>query len=525
MIYDLIIIGGGINGAAVARDAGLRGLKCILLEKSDFGAGASTKTSKLAHGGVRYLEHFEFSLVRESLRERELLLKNAPHLVRQLRFVHPVYEGDPHHAWTANMGLYVYDFFAWLSHTSLPYHTALSREQVSSLFPHLRKEGIHSAVGFSDALMDDRRILMENVVGAAACGVDIFNDAQVVAIHPHQNSTRRVEVRLKGESDKFPKTADDLSLIEGRCIVNATGAWSLPVKGAPPEQLPKMVITKGIHLVIPAIQSETALLLRAPRDLRPFFVIPWEGMSLVGTTDTLYEGDLNHVTVTDEDCDYLLEALQYYFPKEPLAKSSIVASYAGLRPLADPGWSIQPSEISRRHEIQEPVPGIFTISGGKYTTHRSIAEKVVDQVVSRLRLRQALPCKTAKTPLPGALDSSRAALLKKEMLACGLSDVQATHLIDCYGHFANQILKIVKRDPDGKSSLCAFHPHIQAELTYAVKHEFLKHIYSWFTLRTTIAYTPCKGRCCMHAVADKMQQLLGWSPEERQAEIDKFLSY
>ncbi|MEI8366425.1 MAG: glycerol-3-phosphate dehydrogenase/oxidase [Parachlamydiaceae bacterium] len=508
--YDLVVIGGGINGAAIARDAAMRGLSVVLLEKEDFGYGASTKTSKLAHGGIRYLEQLQFSLVRESLRERALLMKNAPHLVHPLPFIYPVYDADARPLWQIHLGLFLYDFLGGWG--TFPRHRKLSVEEIVKQFPGIRSEGLQGGCLYYDAQMLDHRIVIENIIAAERSGALIHNYAEVLAITVSKLNDRVNGVRFCHRETGLIET------IPCRSVVNATGAWS--------EQLAAMTLgtlnkrtchvapTKGVHMIIPQVADGTAIVLHTPQDKRVFFVIPWEKNSLVGTTDTFYEGNPDAVAVEKVDCNYLLTAVQAYFPQ---LQPTVLASFAGLRPLVAPvKGNASPSDIIREHVVETSPEGITTILGGKFTTHRCIAESVVDKVVNDLKVKkQCRPCETATIPLPGANMT-----IKSQLQATNLGAEVVEHLVSTYGALSTLILEILEINPTAAHRICDGHPHIVAELIYVVKYEHVKTIGDWLHRRTSIATTPpCCGQRCLEATADILAILLGWSQERKSHEM------
>lgn len=515
-MYDLVVIGGGINGAAIARDGALRKLKVVLLEKKDFGSGASTKTSKLAHGGVRYLEHFQFSLVRESLKERALLLKNAPHLVKPLPFLLPVYSQDPHPLWKINLGLSLYDYFA--RNGRLPKHSKISAESLLKQVDGLKGEGLSGGCCYYDLLMLDNRILIENILSAEQAGAKVYNYTEVVGLINDQDRVIGVNFvnSLTGSNGSF----------YGKAIVNATGAWSTFVSEMEPNvSSHNLAPTKGVHLIVPKIVSNVALLLRAPQDGRVFFVLPWEGDSLVGTTDTFYQGNPDKLSIDSEDCAYLLNALNAFFPDKHFTQSSILSSFVGLRPLVASNRITSASDVAREHAIQVSKGGLISVLGGKYTTHRLIAEQVVDKVVMKLSSKQAfLPCETKKKALPGASGIYCLAEVQEKLTAAGLSTDLIEHFLNTYGTASLDILEIMIQHIDEAEMICKHHPHVFAELTYSVKVEHLKKLTDWFSRRSTIVYCSCQGLECIERVARKLADLLNWTSNQLSFEIADYRS-
>ncbi len=461
---DLAILGGGINGVAVARDAAQRGLTVTLFEKGDFASGASSKSSKLVHGGLRYLSALSFGLVKESLYESSLLLKNAPHLVKPLPFLYPVYKNGQYPLWLVKLAISFYD---WLKPNGETRHQNLTARKIGEMTPRMSAEGLKGGCLYYDAQMQDNRLVIENMLSAEQEGATLLNYTEVT------------QVVKEPQGFQIHSTA---GIFRAKCMVNATGAWSNLTRGA--LELPPSVEvhpTKGVHLVIPQIIKEQALALTAPQDGRLFFLIPWMGYSLLGTTDTPFSGDPGDVKVELEDQEYLLTALRHYFPH--LRGDQVIASFAALRPLAY-------SSESREHHLHLEE-GILTILGGKYTTYRHIAEEAVDKVVRFLKL-PARPCRTAETPLYGA-----------QKLDFQKNSPHAERLIAQYGTAAEQILKIIEKDPQEAEQICPHHPHIYAELTYAIQKEKARSPEDWFFRRTSIGYGICGGKACYDRVAKR----------------------
>lgn len=385
-MYDLAIIGGGINGAGIARDASARGLKVILLEKNNIASGASSKSSKLIHGGLRYLEQFDFRLVKEALSERSLLLKNAPDLVHKLPFVVPIYNDSPRPLWMIKLGLHLYD---WMAPDDFPKHKNLTSEEIEKLFPHLLNRGLRGGCLYYDAQMDDASLVEANVDTASSLGAEIHEHAQVIGFDVEDG-------KIQGVRYRDTSTGQEHS-IKAKSIVNATGAWSNQVLALDPSpSRVKVYPTKGVHIVVPQINATHALLLTSPRDGRVFFVIPWKGQSLIGTTDTPFLGNPDDVSVNEEDIHYLLSSTAYYFAGERLERKDVIDSFAGLRPLVQENHQAA-SKISRDYVIHTSPAGLITLLGGKYTTYRLMAESVVDEVC--LRLGRKVPCTTRQEML------------------------------------------------------------------------------------------------------------------------------
>lgn len=454
MKYDLAIIGGGINGAGIARDAALRGLKVILVEKQDFGVGASSKSSKLAHGGLRYLQQYDFKLVKSCLAERDLLLSNLPDLVKPQPFIYPVYKTSPKPLWMVKLGLYIYDYLA--RHGTLPKHRNLSLSEIAKKCPGLKLESLKGGCLYYDGLMEDAQIVIQNILDAEKHGATVLNYQQVTRL-------KKINGRVTG----FYYGQEE---VDADVVINATGAWSrdfFESENIHPRY--RVTPTKGVHLVIQQVIPDYALTLTA-HDGRVFFLIPWHGCSLLGTTDTFYKGDPNAVSVEKEDVDYLLKAFAQYFPD---IKPQIISSFAGLRPLVSFNTA-NPSDLLRDHLIDHSVPGMLSFLGGKYTSYRETAAEVVDEAY-RILNKPKVACQTVHRPI--------------------VSDKQKV------------IADMIAKDPQEGQRICAHHPHVLAEVTYAIEYEKAKTLEDWLFRRTSIGYTACGGKECSPLVAEKFQSL------------------
>lgn len=486
--FDVAIIGGGINGLAIARDAALRGLRTVLFEQEDIGAGASTKTSKLAHGGVRYLEQGDIPVVLSSLKARRDLLRQAPHLVRPLPFLYPAIKGLTRPLWQIRLGLTLYDWLDWKG--NLPAHSYLDPDTLQKLFPDLRVDGLTGCCQYYDAQMDDVRLNVAEMRGAREAGAVIATHTRVTSL------VKRGEelVELEFTSSAFALQGT----LKASLVINATGAWVSTVMAADKELSPyQLAPSKGVHLIIPQIAAEHALILHAPQDGRVFFLIPWKGMSLLGTTETPFTGDPREAQVEPADREYLLTALRHYFPKW---NGPILSEFAGVRPLvSQKGRSL--GRISRRHVIERSSSGLISVWGGKYTTFQQVAREVVDQAAILLRRRSLLrACQTEDLPLHGgdcaALLQNSDAVLTPFLKGTQLTLEQARRLIATYGTDWEKILGIVRAKPEEGRPICSLHPHLYAELTYAIFQEQALTPEDWFFRRTSIGYSPCGGRQC-----------------------------
>ncbi len=413
--YDLVIVGGGINGAGLLRDAALRGLKAVLFEKDDFAGGTSGHSSKLIHGGLRYLETYDFKLVFESCRERHVLLEQAPRLVRPLEFLYPVYRGHRHGLPAVSAGVWLYDFLALFRNIRHP--RIRLKKSTLRLEPSLRSKGLVGSVTYFDAVTHDVHLTLSNLRHAREVGGAAFNHSEVTDLL--QQGGQTVGVRVK---DKLSEKTFD---VRGRWIVNLTGPWGDRFLSASvPGRKPLLRLTKGVHLIVPksSLPIGRAILMLAPQDGRVTFLIPWENAVLVGTTDTDFDGDPASAQATREDVLYLLEAVNHYFPGMKLKSKDVVSTFAGIRPLlADPHGD--PSQVSREHRIVFENPGLVTMAGGKLTTFRNMAEQLMDGLIDRTPewKGRTAPCVTEHmhlthpaTEIPTSFDTSVRSWLDEE---------------------------------------------------------------------------------------------------------------
>jgi glycerol-3-phosphate dehydrogenase len=390
--FDLLIVGGGINGAGIARDAALRGLAVALVEQDDFASGTSSRSSRLVHGGVRYLEHGFLHLVFEASRERRTLLRIAPHLVRPLQFTWPVYAGSRLPRWKILAGLWLYDLLALFRNVAR--HRSLSSGGVLAEEPQLERTGLTGGATYFDAATDDAQLTVANVVDAVAAGATVLNHAECSALNfdGHLVSGARITDRFTGESIDVRATT----------VVNATGPWTDALRRLESAWSPPAVLgTKGVHVAVPAerVGNRHAVTLLSPRDGRVMFVLPAGEHTIIGTTDTETHEHPEQVRATRADVRYLLDSANGVFPRAHLTDDDVVCAWAGIRPLIAGKHEGDPASASREHEIAVGPRGVISISGGKLTTYRSMAEEVVDLVQRRLD-RPVTPALTAQRQLP-----------------------------------------------------------------------------------------------------------------------------
>jgi len=461
--FDLLVVGGGITGAGVALDARLRGFRVALIDKGDFASGTSSASSKLVHGGIRYLEHGDFHLVYEALHERRRLLDNAPHIVHPLRFLIPFYEGSRMPSWKWRIGLTLYDLLAGTSNLfrSRPVPLAPLRREV----PALRPEGLHGAAAYFDAQMDDARLCIEVLKTAAVHGAQVANYVEAVAFE-----------RTSGGAITGVRAVDRLSGAEfsilARQVVNAAGPWMDALcRQAGDSSGPYMKPTKGVHLVAPDRGLQSAFLLLHPADGRVFFIIPWLGKTLVGTTDTFDNEGPDRLTVTAADIAYLLEGFNKYLTPS-LQRSDVLGTFVGLRPLiaSRPG---DPAAMTRESRVIESPGGLLSVAGGKYTTYRRMAEVVTDAVAKRLGRQR--PGRTAAFRLDGAPPGDWADFQRRESARLAeqydLAAVAARHLVQRYGRRAAAVARYLKNDPALARPVIEGEPDLRVEFVYHREEE------------------------------------------------------
>lgn len=481
--YDVLIVGGGINGAAIAHMAARNGLKVALLEKDDFASGTSSKSTKLIHGGLRYLETFDFDLVCESLRERFFLLRDAPHLVKPLSFIVPVYQGDRKPLWMMRLGVWLYDRLA--GKYIIGKHRFIPRDELLGLMPGLKDEGLLGGVSYFDAQMDDARLVLENVLSAQAHGAHVANYVEVRSFLKKDGKAAGVLA--------FDRIGEREFEILARKVVCAVGPWTNVLMHKEEGNVPPLVrTTKGIHVVCQGQLSDRALIIPTSQDKRVFFVIPWMGNSLIGTTDTDYAADPDGVSADQEDVDYLFRELRRVFFEGTFKKEKIITIFVGLRPLVHKQG--EPAKISRNHVIKQAYSGIVYVMGGKYTTYRKIAEDCLKEIV-RLKLlvdtRAGFPVYGSGEIIESAQDVAK---------QNGLNVDVAKYLMEFYGTRYKDVLQLVQKDPALKEPLCACSPAIRAQVVYAIETEMAVKDEDIIKRRLSLIYRPCRSGQCVKEI-------------------------
>ncbi|MGP3985572.1 glycerol-3-phosphate dehydrogenase/oxidase [Streptomyces sp. 3N207] len=513
---DVLVVGGGIVGAGTALDAVTRGLSTGIVEARDWASGTSSRSSKLIHGGLRYLEMLDFALVREALKERGLLLERlAPHLVKPVPFLYPL----QHRAWErlyAGAGVAMYDAMSVSSGhgRGLPRHRHLSRRHALQVAPALKKEALVGALQYYDAQVDDARFVATLVRTAAEYGAFAANRARVVGFL--REGERVVGARIEDleQGGEFE--------VRARQVVNATGVWTDDTQGLIAERGQFHVrASKGIHLVVPKdrINSTTGLILRTEKSV--LFVIPWGRHWIIGTTDTDWDLHKAHPAASSADIDYLLDHVNSVLAV-PLTRDDVEGVYAGLRPLLA-GESEATSKLSREHTVAHPVPGLVVIAGGKYTTYRVMAKDAVDEAVHALDHRVA-DCVTEQVRLAGAegyhaLWNGRARLAQR----AGLHVARVEHLLGRYGSMTEEVLDLVEKDPELGEPLPAADDYLKAEIVYACTHEGARHLDDVLTRRTRISIeTFDRGARSARECAELMAPVLGWDSDQVDREVEHY---
>ena len=518
--FDVLVIGGGITGAGAALDAASRGLRVALVEARDLASGTSSRSSKLIHGGLRYLEQFDFKLVYEALRERDLLVsKLAPHLVKPVSFMYPLYKKVVERPYVG-AGLVLYDAMEG-PRRPVPHHRHLSARGALKRAPALSPDRLAGAMLYYDAQVDDARHTLTVARTAAAHSAVVATRVSAVGLLRDADGTRVTGARVRDE-----ESGREIS-VTAEAVVVCAGVWTDLVHELAGVQAGYRVrMSKGVHIVVPraAVDANTGMILRTDKSV--LFFIPWAEHWIVGTTDTDWSGDRAEPTATEEDIEYILTAANRVLA-HPLTRADVIAVYAGLRPLVDPreGNGSKPTtKLSREHVVDVPVPGLVSIAGGKFTTYRLMARDVVDAAVADFS-RDVPGSVTDQVPLLGAdgLAAVQAAALR---LAEDYSVPRAAveHLLGRYGTLAEEVLNLTRADAGLARPLAEGHPYLRAEVAYAVTHENALHVEDVLMRRTRLFIESADaGTGAAAEVSTIMGRLLGWSRRRRAAETRRYL--
>ena len=517
--FDLVVVGAGVNGCGVARDAALRGLRVLLLDKGDIAAGTTAASTRLIHGGLRYLEHGEVGLVRESLRERETLLRRiAPHLVRPLPMLVPVYAGRRRGRVRLRAGMLTYDLLS--SSKSLPPHRMLDATEALRHAPGLEPEGLRGAALFYDAQVEyAERLAFENALDARALGAAVVTYARVERLLVEDGAARGVVFKdLPGGATHEARAS---------VVLNAAGPWVDEVLEGSPAKSEKLIGgTKGSHLVVRAFEGapRAAVYAEAFADGRPFFVIPWDDKLLIGTTDERYAGNLERVEADESEIEYLLRETNRVLPAARLARADVLYTYSGVRPLPRVAEGRE-SGITRRHFIKPSgVRGLFSIVGGKLTTYRALAEGAVDLIFRALG-QTSPPCRTADAPLPGAAVEDFEAFRRDFAARSTLPPKSTARILKVYGARASEVLRLAQTDAALSEVISDETGSIGAEVVYAFREEMAETLADCLMRRTMVGLNGQVGLDASERAAHIARKHLGWDTARASGEVEAYRSY
>lgn len=516
--YDVVVIGAGINGGGIFREASLRGYKTLLLEKDDLGGATSATSSRLIHGGLRYLEHYEFPLVRESLRERERLLHSAPHLVTPLPLTLPVYKGHKRGPFMIGLGMVAYDVLSY--DKSVPTSKMLSRDQALAAEPGLDPVGLRAAGRYYDCQAEfPERLVVENVIDGVRHGGTVRTHATVTGFEFENGSVQAVVYRDDDGDEHTVSTAS---------VINVAGPWIdrvLEQAGSFPRYNGG---TKGSHIVVEPFPGapKDALYIEARQDGRPYFIIPWNDLYLIGTTDIRFTGELDNIVADEAEIQYLLDETNMAIPAADLSREDVLYTFAGVRPLPYvPEGST--GAITRKHIIQAHAPqvsNLFTIIGGKLTTYRSLSEEAVDAIdVTFGRPVGGKKSPTRTDLLPGAAPNMTA--VGNRIVAsrpAWLSEVSARWLVKRYGVRARDVIALAETNPAYQQPIIEGHPAIAAVVPFSFDHEYAVTLADVMLRRTMLAMDADAGLDTAEPISRIAQQIYGWSDEHRDAELAEF---
>jgi len=511
-VFDVLVIGGGVTGCGIALDAAGRGLSVALVEKRDFAAGTSSRSSKLIHGGLRYLERMDIRLVREALHERRLLLETiAPHLVHATPFLFPL-KRPGWDRFLMGSGLFVYDALAGV-HSAVPRHRHLSRAACLRDVPSLRADALCGGIRYYDAQVDDARFSVMLARTATAHGALCAPAVDVIGFLHQRERISGVRARDLESGDEFE--------VRARAVINATGVWTTEVERLAGVEAPLMVRqSKGVHIVVPKARIDSDYALILPTEKSVLFVLPWGDQWIVGTTDTDWNFGLDHPSASHGDIQYLLDHVNEIL-KDPLTFDDITGVYVGLRPLLG-GGAEDTARMSREHAVRRSAPGLVSVAGGKYTTYRLMARDAVDAAARELPFAVEAS-RTADIPLLGAVGLPGAEYrLRVHPGATGLTPERLRHLVGRYGTLATDVLDLVVDEPHLADPVLGAEKYLAAEVRYAALHEGALHIDDVLTRRTHIGFdVPDRGELAAEHVARLMAPVLGWD----QAAIDREITH
>lgn len=523
--YDVIVIGGGITGAGIAREGVMRGLDVALIEMQDFAAGTSSRSSKLAHGGIRYLAHGDMDLVKEATTERNWMLAHIPHLLRPIPFLFVAWEGSSYKLRDIKGATKIYDHLSDKGEEFKNYkqREIISKEEVLEREPEIKEEGNQGGAIYYDNNVDDARLTMETLKEAVIRGADVISYCEANGYIMEDGKIRGVKCEDKETGEEFE--------VKGTLVVNATGIWTDELLDAYPEDAPKPLIrpTKGVHLVYrrDKVKNNMATIIFSIDDERAFFVLPRGKFTIIGTTDTDYQKDLANPFCNKEDADYLTRSVKHYFPTAELDyEETLLSTYAGIRPLVKEKGKSE-SEVSRKHVIFFNDQGLLTIAGGKLTTWRQMAEDLFQRVDERDIFKNISREKGfSKQMYKIALTENEwKSELKKSKVE--LDNDIAHHLYQQYGRGALEILNLIEEDESLKERIIPENDFIKAEILYSLRYELTTHLIDVFLRRTEMSLfiDHNKAEEAAQVVADIMGEEYDWTEDQKDSEIQTYLEY
>jgi glycerol-3-phosphate dehydrogenase len=526
-VFDLVIIGGGINGAAIAHDAALRGYSVALLEQSDLAFGTSSRSSRLIHGGLRYLEQGAVSLVFEAVSERAMLARVARHIVRPLPFIVPVYREDTMPLSIVDLGLWIYDGLALFRNYRT--HQRLRFRQIKDHLPGIREANLKGGVLYYDYQTDDARMVLENALAAQAAGAEILTYSRVESLELQHGRVVAANVKDVLDNTTFQ--------LRGRAFVCAAGPWTDKVLGLTKRRASRWIRpTKGVHLVVPRekLAVDYALVMRHPQDGRVLFVLPYHERTVIGTTDTDFQGDPALADTKAEDVRYLLDAAMSQFPGCELCPRDVISSWSGVRPLVAAEDAASPSDVSREHRIHVRTDGLVVIAGGKLTTYRRMAAECVDRAApvidaagGTLATRRS---RTAHVQLPGSIglhsDADLVALEKQLARRFGDDAQVGDHLARVYGVRARRLALLIDDDPRLAERIDPDLPYVYAEAAFAAEQELVRCLSDFMIRRTHLFYRALdQGVGPSRRIAELIGAQLGWNDEQTRLQHARYLQH
>ncbi|MFQ5702811.1 MAG: glycerol-3-phosphate dehydrogenase/oxidase [Gemmatimonadales bacterium] len=516
---DLLVIGAGITGAGIARAASMRGIRTAIVDMGDFASGTSSKSSRLVHGGLRYLEHGHFGLVFEASRERRVLLRIAPHLVHARSFLFPIHKGARVSRWKLTAGLWLYDILAMFHNVRR--HRMLSKQAMKRAEPRIKDRGLKGGARYYDAQCDDARLTLATVRSAHRHGALVANYIRADQLDVADGKVRGARITDLTTGAEYA--------VHAQVVVNATGPWSDRMRDQWDDD-PALRPTKGAHVAVPRhrIGNNEALTITSPIDGRVMFIIPWGDLSYIGTTDSYCSAIPDTVYATGEDVLYLLRSANALFPDARLTPTDVVATWAGLRPLLAPDNPQDPRSVSREHRVLESSSGLVSIVGGKLTTYRVMATQTVDRVAAKLRQLDGRPVPppagTDREPLPGG-EIQNLDVLVEETKRGGYPQETAEHLVRTYGSETPAVVRLAQSNPEFATQIHPDHPAVIAELVQAIRCEMAITLCDLLIRRIHLFYETADQACDRASrVADIAASELGWDEQRKEAELAAYSS-